>query len=91
MVGHGGRDAARAMAQKQATRYPFQSMKSPKTKRGGARPGAGRPALPESERSVTVTVRLRPAVAARFVAWCKAKGKTQSGALTAWIARLRTP
>lgn len=56
---------------------------------GGKRKGAGRPALPASERAVGVTVRVRPAVAARFAAWCVDHDVSQAAAFAAWVARLR--
>jgi len=58
-------------------------------KRGGVRRSAGRPALPESERAVGVTVRVRPEIAARFAAWCAAKGISQALAFAAWVRRLQ--
>lgn len=61
----------------------------PAPTRGGARPGAGRPALPESARAVAITVRVRPFVAARFSAWCAAHGLSQAKAFAAMVARLR--
>jgi hypothetical protein len=61
----------------------------PATKRGGVRPGAGRPALPESERAVGVTVRVRPDIAAKFAAHCTARGMSQAATFSAWVARLR--
>lgn len=56
---------------------------------GGKRKGAGRPALPKSEQAVAVTVRVRPSIAARFSAWCAAKGISQASAFAAWVRRLR--
>lgn len=56
---------------------------------GGKRKGAGRPALPKSEQAVAVTVRVRPSIAARFSAWCAAKGVSQASAFAAWVRRLR--
>jgi len=56
-------------------------------KRGGVRRSAGRPALPESERAVGVTMRVRPDIAARFAAWCKLRGVSQSRAFSAWVKR----
>lgn len=64
-------------------------MSTPRTTRGGARPGAGRPALPESERAVAITMRVRPAVAAKFAAHCTALGLSQAATFSAWVARLR--
>jgi hypothetical protein len=52
------------------------------TKQGGKRKGAGRKPLPSDQRSVAVTVRLRPQVAARFRDWCKARGISQSEAFS---------
>ena len=49
---------------------------------GGKRTGAGRKPLPLDQRAVAVTVRLRPQVAARFCAWCKARGMSQSEAFS---------
>ena len=59
------------------------------TKRGGARPGAGRPALPKSERAVAITMRVRPAISAKFSAHCTALGLSQAATFSAWVARLR--
>lgn len=56
---------------------------------GGKRKGAGRPALPAREQAVAVTVRVRPSIAARFSAWCAAKGISQASAFAAWVRRLR--
>jgi hypothetical protein len=56
---------------------------------GGKRKGAGRPPLPYSEQAVAVTVRVRPSIAARFSAWCAAKGVSQASAFAAWVRRLR--
>jgi hypothetical protein len=56
---------------------------------GGKRKGAGRPALPAAERAVGVTVRVRPQIAARFAAWCAARGISQAAAFAAWVQRLR--
>lgn len=56
---------------------------------GGKRKGAGRPALPANEKAVAVTVRVRPSIAARFSAWCAAKGISQASAFAAWVRRLR--
>ncbi len=63
-------------------------MKNKTPTRGGARPGAGRPALPESERAIGVTMRVRPEVAAQFRAWCKARGISQSKAFSTWVLHL---
>ena len=63
-------------------------MKNKTFTRGGARLGAGRPALPESERAVGVTVRVRPEVAKRFRAWCKARGISQSEAFSSCVRNL---
>jgi hypothetical protein len=63
-------------------------MKTP-TKRGGVRPGAGRPALPASERAVGVTMRVRPAIAAKFAAYCAARGASQAATFSAWVGGLR--
>ena len=57
--------------------------------RGGARPGAGRPALPKSERAVAITMRVRPAVSKKFAAHCTALGASQAATFSAWVARLR--
>jgi hypothetical protein len=54
---------------------------------GGKRKGAGRKPLPPDQRSVAVTVRLRPQVAARFRAWCIARGISQSEAFSEWVKR----
>lgn len=56
---------------------------------GGKRKGAGRPALPSNEQAVAITVRVRPAIAARFSTWCAAKGISQASAFAAWVRRLR--
>jgi predicted XRE-type DNA-binding protein len=55
---------------------------------GGKRTGAGRKPLPSDQRSVAVTVRLRPQVAARFRTWCKARGMSQSEAFSTWVIHL---
>jgi len=54
---------------------------------GGKRKGAGRPPLPANEQAVAVTVRVRPAIAARFAAWCTLRGVSQSRAFSAWVKR----
>lgn len=64
-------------------------MKNKPPTRGGARPGAGRPALPESERAVAITMRVRPAISAKFAAHCTALGLSQAATFSAWVARLR--
>ena len=56
---------------------------------GGKRKGAGRKPLPPDQRAVAVTMRLRPQVAARFRAWCKARGMSQSEAFSTWVLHLR--
>lgn len=56
---------------------------------GGKRQGAGRKPLPPDQKAVAVTVRVRPAIAARFSAWCAAKGISQASAFAAWVRRLR--
>jgi hypothetical protein len=56
---------------------------------GGKRTGAGRKPLAPDQRSVGVTVRLRPQVAARFRDLCKRAGVSQSWAFTAWINQSR--
>lgn len=57
---------------------------------GGAREGAGRPALPERERrEARVTFRLRPDDLARLDNWARAQGhETRSAALVALVRRL---
>ena len=55
--------------------------------RGGKRTGAGRKPLPPDQRAVWVTMRVRPALAARFAAWCKMRGVSQSRAFSAWVKR----
>jgi len=55
---------------------------------GGRRPGAGRPALPASERAVGITVRVRPAISARFARLCREAGISQARAFAAWVAGL---
>jgi hypothetical protein len=54
---------------------------------GGKRPGAGRKPLAPEQRAVGVTVRVRPEVAKRFSAWCKARGISQSEAFGNWVKR----
>lgn len=56
---------------------------------GGKRKGAGRKPLPLSEKAVAITVRVRPAVAARFSAWCAARGISQAAAFSTWVNHLR--
>ena len=53
--------------------------------RGGKRQGAGRKPAPAR---AAITVRVDTATAARFVAYCAAKGVSQSAAFTAWVSRL---
>lgn len=60
-----------------------------RTKQGGKRTGAGRKPLPHDQRAVGVTVRVRPEIAARFAAWCAAKGISQALAFAAWVRRLQ--
>jgi hypothetical protein len=55
---------------------------------GGKRKGAGRKPLAPNQRAVAVTVRLRPQVAARFRAWCKARGMSQGEAFSTWALHL---
>jgi hypothetical protein len=55
---------------------------------GGKRKGAGRKPLALDQRAVGVTVRLRPQVAARFRAWCKGRGISQSEAFSTWVLHL---
>lgn len=55
---------------------------------GGKRTGAGRKPLPLDQRAVGITMRVRPAVAARFRAWCKGRGVSQSDAFSTWVFRL---
>jgi hypothetical protein len=55
---------------------------------GGKRKGAGRKPLAPNQRAVAVTVRVRPQVAARFRAWCKARGISQSEAFSTWALHL---
>jgi len=54
---------------------------------GGKRKGAGRKPLPLDQRAVAITMRVRPAIAARFAAWCKLRGVSQSRAFSAWVKR----
>ena len=54
---------------------------------GGKRKGAGRKPLSPDQRAVGVTVRVRPAIAARFAAWCTLRGVSQSRAFSAWVKR----
>jgi hypothetical protein len=56
---------------------------------GGKRKGAGRKPLPPGQKAVGVTVRVRPEIAARFAAWCAAKGISQASAFAAWVRRQR--
>jgi hypothetical protein len=53
------------------------------SKRGGKRPGAGRPAR-ETPREA-LTLRIEPEAADRFRQICANRGKSQSEMLTAWI------
>lgn len=63
-------------------------MTSQNTKtKGGKRAGAGRKPLPLDQRAVGVTVRVRPDIAARFSAWCKLRGVSQSIAFSDWVRR----
>jgi len=55
---------------------------------GGKRKGAGRKPLAPDQRAVAVTVRVRPQVAARFRAWCKARGISQSEAFSVYVLHL---
>jgi hypothetical protein len=55
---------------------------------GGKRTGAGRKPLTPDQRAVGVTVRVRPEVAKRFRAWCKARGISQSEAFSTWVKHL---
>lgn len=55
---------------------------------GGKRTGAGRKPLPPDQRSVGITMRVRPRIAARFSAYCVAKQVSQSAAFTSWVFRL---
>jgi hypothetical protein len=55
---------------------------------GGKRTGAGRNPLPPDQRAVGVTVRVRPEVAKRFRAWCKARGISQSEAFSSCVRNL---
>jgi len=55
---------------------------------GGKRKGAGRKPLALDQRSVGVTVRVRPDIAKRFRAWCKARGISQSTAFSTWALHL---
>lgn len=54
---------------------------------GGKRKGAGRKPLPPDQKAVGVTVRVRPDIAARFAAWCKLRGVSQSRAFSEWVRR----
>lgn len=65
-----------------------ESMKTKKSKRGGARPGAGRPPLPAKQKKVAVSFRISRAALARLRAFCGHSGQSQTGALEAWIATL---
>lgn len=56
---------------------------------GGKRKGAGRKPLPLAEKAVGVTVRVRPAIAARFSAWCESRGVSQANAFASWVKRLK--
>jgi hypothetical protein len=55
---------------------------------GGKRIGAGRKPLAPDQRAVGVTVRVRPEVAKRFCAWCKARGISQSEAFAKYVLQL---
>jgi hypothetical protein len=55
---------------------------------GGKRTGAGRKPLPPDQRAVGVTMRVRPEVAKRFRAWCKARGMSQSEAFSSCVRNL---
>ena len=55
---------------------------------GGKRQGAGRKSLPPDQRAVGITMRVRPEVAARFRAWCKGRGISQSEAFSTWVKHL---
>ena len=55
---------------------------------GGKRQGAGRKPLPLDQRAVGITMRVRPEVAARFRAWCKGRGISQSEAFSTWVKHL---
>ena len=55
---------------------------------GGKRKGAGRKPLPLDQKAVAITMRVRPAVAANFRAWCKARGLSQSKAFSTWALHL---
>lgn len=55
---------------------------------GGKRKGAGRKPLAPDQRPVAVTVRVRPQVATRFRAWCKARGMSQNEAFSAYVLHL---
>ena len=54
---------------------------------GGKRKGAGRKPLLLDQKAVGVTVRVRPAIALRFAAWCTLRGVSQSRAFSAWVKR----
>jgi hypothetical protein len=56
---------------------------------GGKRKGAGRKPLPLDQRAVGVTVRVRPAIAAKFAAYCAARGASQAATFSAWVGGLR--
>ena len=56
---------------------------------GGKRKGAGRKPLPLDQRAVVITMRVRPAVAWQFSAWCAARGVSQAAAFAAWVRRLQ--
>jgi hypothetical protein len=55
---------------------------------GGKRKGAGRKPLAPEKRSVAVTVRVRPDIAKRFRAWCKASGISQSNVFSTCVRNL---
>jgi hypothetical protein len=55
--------------------------------RGGKRQGAGRKPAPAR---AGITVRVSTATAARFAAYCAARGISQASAFTAWASRLKT-
>jgi hypothetical protein len=64
--------------------WRFCKLKMKKQTHGGARAGAGRPALPESKRRKNVTVKLDPAYAKTFTRLAK-QAKISKGELLEWF------
>jgi hypothetical protein len=60
-------------------------LQNTKTTKGGKRKGAGRKPLAPDQRAVGVTVRVRPAIAASFSAWCTLSGVSQSRVFSQFV------